>query len=141
MKNKGDKIRPKEYNFRIKIHRFYKINNKNINIYLIFSFIMKCHSKQKILKVFRKGKYWSSPTETSDQHCISHPRKVRGLGESTSRKQADSGFGGICSRISRGTPEARSRICVCRASFLMTFAMGGVPHSGPQQRTIQKRSS
>ena len=21
---------------------------------------------------------------------------------------------------------------VCRASFLMTFAMGGVPHSGPQ---------
>ena len=35
--------------------------------------------------------------------------------------------------VSRGTPEARSRLCVCRASFLMTFAMGGVPHSGPQQ--------
>ena len=34
----------------------------------------------------------------------------------------------ICSRISRGTPEARSRLCVCRASFLMTFVMGGVPH-------------
>ena len=34
---------------------------------------------------------------------------------------------------SRGTPEARSRLCVCQASFLMTFAMGGVPHSGPQQ--------
>ena len=30
--------------------------------------------------------------------------------------------------ISRGTPEARSRLCVCRASFLMTFVMGGVPH-------------
>ena len=29
--------------------------------------------------------------------------------------------------------EARSCLCVCRASFLMTFAMGGVPHSGPQQ--------
>ena len=26
--------------------------------------------------------------------------------------------------ISRGTPEARSRLCVCRASFLMTFAPG-----------------
>ena len=33
-------------------------------------------------------------------------------------------------RISRGTPEAQSRLCICRASFLMTFAMGGVPHSG-----------
>ena len=31
-----------------------------------------------------------------------------------------------------GTPEARSRLCICRASFLMTFATGGVPHSGPQ---------
>ena len=27
-----------------------------------------------------------------------------------------------------GTP-----LCVCRASFLMTFAMGRVPHAGPQQ--------
>ena len=34
---------------------------------------------------------------------------------------------GRCSRISRGTPEARSHLCVCRASFLMTFAMGGGP--------------
>ena len=37
---------------------------------------------------------------------------------------------GRCSRISRGTPEARSRLCVCRASFLMTYVMGGVPHDG-----------
>ena len=29
-----------------------------------------------------------------------------------------------------GTPEARSRLCVCLASFLMTFAMGGIPHAG-----------
>ena len=29
-----------------------------------------------------------------------------------------------------GTPEARSRLCVCRASFLMTLATGGVPHAG-----------
>ena len=27
-------------------------------------------------------------------------------------------------------PEAWSRLCVCQASFLMTFAMGGVPHAG-----------
>ena len=31
-----------------------------------------------------------------------------------------------------GTPEAQSHLCVCQASFLMTFATGGVPHSGPQ---------
>ena len=36
-------------------------------------------------------------------------------------------------RISRGIPEARSRLCVCRASFLMTFVMGGVPHAGSRQ--------
>ena len=33
----------------------------------------------------------------------------------------------------RGVPEAWSHLCVCQASFLMTFAMGGVPHAGPQQ--------
>ena len=27
-------------------------------------------------------------------------------------------------------PEARSRLCVCQAFFLMTFAMGGIPHAG-----------
>ena len=36
----------------------------------------------------------------------------------------------------RGFPEAWSRLCVCQASFLMTFAMGGVSHSGPQQGRI-----
>ena len=30
----------------------------------------------------------------------------------------------------RGFPEAWSCLCVCQASFLMTFAMGGVPHAG-----------
>ena len=29
--------------------------------------------------------------------------------------------------------EARSRLCVCRASFLMTFVMGGVPHAGSRK--------
>ena len=32
-------------------------------------------------------------------------------------------------RISRWTPEARSLLCICRASFLMTFATGGAPHA------------
>ena len=45
-------------------------------------------------------------------------------------------FGGRCSRISRGTPEARSHLCVCRASFLMTFAMSGVPLVGSRQCII-----
>ena len=45
-------------------------------------------------------------------------------------------FGGKCSRISRGTPEARSHLCVCRASFLMTFAMSGVPLAGSRQCII-----
>ena len=36
----------------------------------------------------------------------------------------------------RGFPEAWSRLCVCQASFLMTFAMGGVPHAGPRQVSI-----
>ena len=34
-------------------------------------------------------------------------------------------------QILRGTPEARSRLCVCRASFLMTFVMSGMPHRLP----------
>ena len=36
----------------------------------------------------------------------------------------------------RGFPEAWSCLCVCQASFLMTFAMGGVPHAGPRQRSL-----
>ena len=48
---------------------------------------------------------------------------------------ADSGFfwGGRCSRTSGWTPEARSRICVCRASFLMTFVQSGMPPRLPAQ--------
>ena len=33
----------------------------------------------------------------------------------------------------RGFPEAWSCLSVCQASFLMTFAMGGVPHAGSRQ--------
>ena len=34
-----------------------------------------------------------------------------------------------------GTPEVRSRLCVCLASFLITFATGGIPHVGSWQST------
>ena len=39
---------------------------------------------------------------------------------------------GVDARGFPGGLEARSHLCVCQASFLMTFATGGVPHSGPQ---------
>ena len=42
-------------------------------------------------------------------------------------------MGGRCSRISGGTPEARSRLCVCRAPFLMTFVTSGMSLAGSQQ--------
>ena len=35
-----------------------------------------------------------------------------------------------------GTPEARSRLCVCRASFLMTFVTGGIPSQMGAQESI-----
>ena len=38
----------------------------------------------------------------------------------------------------RGFPEAWSRLCLCQASFLMTFAMGGVPHAGPWHFSVQE---
>ena len=46
-------------------------------------------------------------------------------------------FGGRCSRISGGTPEARSRLCVCRASFLMTFVTSGMSHRLPAVMIIK----
>ena len=33
-------------------------------------------------------------------------------------------------RISGGTPEAQSHLCVCRASFLMTFVTSGMSLAG-----------
>ena len=32
-----------------------------------------------------------------------------------------------------GHPESRSHLCVCQASLLMTFAMGGIPHAFSRQ--------
>ena len=46
------------------------------------------------------------------------PVNVRRVGEKHNTvKQADSGFGSRCSRKSRGTPEAWSRLCVLSGSF------------------------
>ena len=42
-------------------------------------------------------------------------------------------LGGRCSGKPRGTPEARSCLFICQASFLLTFAMGGIPHAGSRQ--------
>ena len=65
---------------------------------------------------------------------------VKSEGRAQSNKVGRLWFlGGRCSRISGGTPEARSRLCVCRASFIMTFATGRVPHDGSLQRTTIKK--
>ena len=50
-------------------------------------------------------------------------------------------FGGRCSRIFRGTPEAQSRLCICRNSFLMTFVMSGVPLTSSQQALVTTTNS
>ena len=42
-------------------------------------------------------------------------------------------MGGRCSRISGGTPEARSRLCICRASFFITFVTSGMSLAGSRQ--------
>ena len=43
-------------------------------------------------------------------------------------------FWGVDAKENPGvTPEARSRLCVCQASFLMTFTMGWMPHAGTQK--------
>ena len=55
------------------------------------------------------------------------PSEIRGESTKQYSRQTLVFFGGRCSRISRWTPEARSRICVCQASFLMTFVQSGMP--------------
>src|SRR5574340_1334290 len=55
------------------------------------------------------------------------PSEIRGESRKQYSRQTLVFFGGRCSRKSGGTPEARSRICVCLASFLMTFVQSGMP--------------
>ena len=60
------------------------------------------------------------------------PIEIRGESTKQYSRQTPGFFGGgRCSRPSGWTPEARSRICVCRASFLMTFVQSGMPHRIP----------
>src|SRR5574337_1568854 len=49
------------------------------------------------------------------------PSEIRGESRKQYSRQTLVFLGGRVSRISGWTPEAASRICVCRASFLMTF--------------------
>src|SRR5574337_2009177 len=52
----------------------------------------------------------------------SGPTEIRGESTKQYSRQTLVFLGGRCSRTSGWTPEARSRICVCRASFLMTLS-------------------
>ena len=54
------------------------------------------------------------------------PSEIRGESTKQYSRQTLVFLGGRCSRISWWTPEARSRICICRASFLMTFVQSGM---------------
>ena len=62
-------------------------------------------------------------------------RNVRRLGgKHNAVRQADSGFGGRCSRKPRGfSSRPDLTFAFCQAPFLMTFATGGIPHAGSRQ--------
>ena len=69
------------------------------------------------------------------------PVNVRSVSEKHNAvRQADSGFGGRCSRKSGGTPEAWSYLCIS-GPFLMTFATGRIPHAGSRQVTFMIKFS
>src|SRR5574339_179380 len=55
------------------------------------------------------------------------PSEIRGESTKQYSRQTPVFVGGRCSRTSGWTPDARSRICACRASFLMTFVQSGMP--------------
>ena len=63
------------------------------------------------------------------------PVNVRRVGgKHNTVKQADSGFGGWMLRKFQGEPLKPDHVLAfCQASFLMTFAMGGIPHAGSWQ--------
>ena len=58
-------------------------------------------------------------------------------GKHNAVRQADSGFGGRCSRKPRSFSLRPDLTFVfCQAPFLMTFATGGIPHAGSQHDSI-----
>ena len=60
------------------------------------------------------------------------PVNVRRVGgKHNTVKQADSGFWGWMLRKFQGEPlKPDHALAFCQASFLMTFATGGIPHAG-----------
>ena len=66
------------------------------------------------------------------------PVNVRRVGgKHNTVKQADSGFGGWMLRKFQGEPlKPDHTLAFCQASFLMSFAMGGIPHAGSQQGRV-----
>jgi len=60
-------------------------------------------------------------------------------GKHSTIRQADSGFGGQMLRKTQGEPlKPDHAFAFCRASFLMTFAMGGIPHAGSWQESLSQ---
>ena len=66
------------------------------------------------------------------------PCNVRRVGgKHNTVKQADSGFGGWMLRKFQGEPlKPDHALAFCQASFLITFATGGIPHAGSWQKAI-----
>src|SRR5574337_812712 len=75
--------------------------------------------------------YVNSLTERARWWWGTAPSEIRGESTKQYSRQTPVFFGGRCSRISGWTPEARSRICVCQTSFLMTFVQSGMPPQLP----------
>ena len=68
------------------------------------------------------------------------PCNVRRVGgKHNTVKQADSGFGGWMLRKFQGEPlKPDHALAFCQASFLMTFATGGIPHAGSWQSSTPR---
>src|SRR5574339_527241 len=71
--------------------------------------------------------YVNSLTERARWWWGTAPSEITGASIKQYSRQTLVFLGGRCSRISGWNPEARSRIYVCRASFLMTFVQSGRP--------------
>ena len=66
------------------------------------------------------------------------PVNVRRVGgKHNTVKQADSGFGVDARENPGGHLRLDPAFAFCQAPFLMTFAMGGIPHAGSRQVTFQ----
>ena len=81
---------------------------------------------------------WSSKLTFSRERWSGiAPVDVRNVGDRHNTiRQTDSGFG-VDARESPGGPlRPDPAFAFCQAPFLMTFAMGGIPHSGSRQQMV-----